>query len=408
MAYGASNGNSLEYWRLQRLPYLRNVRASGKDYDDGFLYRPRQLLVAEEHHKAVRKVLGDEWDATPLDVPGVRRYVSRSEIDIPQLVANLRANEELREELGSVPLASPTHVLTGEPGYQGCPGDWPTPLAKPDDDRFKGELDEDSPLVAVLDTGYTKCCHPTLDERFGRAGPPVAKEMLDGSPNDYWRDFAAGHATLILGVVAEKASHAMLRLERVLDSEGYTDEYQVATAIVGHADADVISLSLGGFSFGDDRPIALERAVQLVRENEKTVILAAAGNAGVKDRQFWPAHLDAHRELDDKVVFAVGATSADDSGRVADYSNEPADFFTSGVAEGAFVWFDEKQTHGNPVNGRAPHRFTGGTRWEGTSFATPIVAARIATSIGRGGDARAAAQQLWDDSAQQLDGGKVV
>ncbi|SRR6266511_4274195 len=404
MARGNPERKSLEDWRLRWLP-RRNVDTYGGP-TNGFLYRPRQLLVAEDADEAIREIpLARDWpQPRRVENTPVLQYTFEDPIEIPHLVRLIRHEGE---SFGRPLRAGPNLVFTGEQAYQGCPGGWPRPAPRPDSD-FEADDRSRRPVVAVFDTGYTDGIHDSLDRRIGGPESPPRQEDVDTRPTDGWRDFEAGHATFILGIIAGEARCADLRMVSVLDSEGYVDEVELLTAIkqlTENADIDILNLSLGGFSFADARPVALEHALGAL--GDRTLVLAAAGNASEKGgRPFWPAHLQKGPDVDQKVIFSVGATT--EGGEIAGYSNEPADFYTSGWAESAFIEIDETSKHGSDVDGRRPQTFEGFASWEGTSFATPKVAAMIAELMCEEGlDARAAARELFA-RGESLGEGRLV
>lgn len=290
-----------------------------------------------------------------------------------------------------IPRIGANLVFTGEPEYQGFPSCWPTPEVPPFPDYSS---QGDGPIVAVLDTRYTVGNHEAngLDSRFLDSGPANISERLDVKDSG-WRDFEAGHSTFICGIIAERARRARIRLVPTLNSLGRVSEKELAQNIQDlPRDVDIVNLSLGGFSPGDVAPIALTTAIASLPA--ETAVVAAAGNAGPTDRPFWPARLDQAQPCGQKVVFAVGALAEDGSTKTADYSTDPADLYAPGRATSAFVWFDETVKHSAAVLGRTPYAFDGYASWAGTSFATAVVAARIAEEMADGRSALAVARDL--------------
>src|SRR5690606_22077516 len=184
---------------------------------------------------------------------------------------------------------------------------------------------------------------------------------------DYDLDAQAGHGTFVAGVVLRHAPAARLLARRVIGGDGVGDELDVIRALEWLAQrrrADVVNVSLGCHTF-DDRPSPLlTRAISALGRG--TVVVACAGNAG-GDRPFWPAAMDA--------VVGVGAL---DGGERASFSNHGP--WVDACAEGVdvtstFVSFDGTRP---AVDGIEPDAFEGYAVWSGTSFATPVVAGRIA------------------------------
>jgi subtilisin family serine protease len=292
-----------------------------------------------------------------------------------------------------VPRVGPNHVLAGEPIYQGGPAG--TALASPAGIEFKAGAG-DRTRVAVLDTGVSKGIHKWLDARCGST--PADAEELNVQPPDGWIDDEAGHGTFIAGVVLQRAPSARIDIAKVLDSEGYGDELGVARAIVRSAKADVVNLSLGGYSHGDAPPLSLVQALRHVKPD--SVVVAAAGNNS-SDRLMWPAAM--------KRVIAVGALDKTGKQR-APFSNYGwwVDCCAPAVdVLSSFVAFAET---GPPAAGRTPQSFEGWATWSGTSFAAPKVAGEIvALKTSKNlPTARAAADQLLSGTKWLPDLGVVL
>jgi Subtilase family len=337
----------------------------------------------------------DLEDPTPIELPAgtILRY-SSPKIDVDDVLRQVDDADD-RDEL--LPLIRPNLVFTGEQAYQGFPACWPTPDRPPFPD-YSG--DSDGPIVAVLDTGYTPGIHETdgLDSRFGDWGPPTTAERLDVNASG-WRDFEAGHSTFICGIIAERARRARLRVVPTLDSRGHVYESELALNIAFlDPDVDIVNLSLGGFSPYGVPPILLKAAIASLPA--ETAVVAAAGNGGPREAKFWPARLDHERPSEQKVVFAVGALVADGTTTTADYSTDPADLYATGRTTGAFITFDETTKHTTPVLGRTPYAFDGYASWAGTSFATAVIAARIAEEMADGRSALAVARDLCRDAVK--------
>ncbi len=345
------------------------------------LRRPRELLVLREDLPRIENVLRGRGAEERDPAAGLEERLVRFEL--PQDRGFAGALQELRRAGGAASPAriAPNHVLCGLPYVHGGPASFPF-AADPIELEQRGGLGE-GVTVAVIDTGYTTNLHTWLDPHTN--GGPDTLEDTDAKPANGWIDDQAGHGTFIAGVVASRAPSATIQVTKVLDSEGYGSELDVARAIVQHADADVINLSLGCYSHDDEPPLAIAEA--LSRVSPKTVVVAAAGNAS-SSRPLWPA---AHKR-----VLAVGATDA--SGRPAEFSNYGwwVDAATHGVdVVSTYLEFDESG-HKVPIAGRDPQTFKRWARWSGTSFAAPKLAGEIAAELTRGGhgSAREAAAAL--------------
>jgi subtilisin family serine protease len=344
------------------------------------LHAPNELLVARDDLPSLARTL-EELGANELDTtPGLEERLLRFEVpageDVQAAVARLRGVGSA-DALARV---APHHVLCGLPFVQGGPAGFP--LAADEIVDFSDGAG-DGARVAVIDTGYTPKLHPWLDDRTRAA--PGTLEATDVQPQNGWLDDESGHGTFIAGVVLQRAPNATIEIAKVLDTEGYGSELDVARAILDHADADVINLSLGCYSYDDQPPLAIAEALRHV--SPTTVVVAAAGNDSTH-RPLWPA---AHKR-----VLAVAAV--DDRLQRASFSN--FGWWVDAAARGVgvlstFLEFDEAG-HTRPIPGRQPQSFRRWARWSGTSFAAPKVAGEVAATMTRLGSksAREAAAAL--------------
>ncbi|PZG22258.1 S8 family peptidase [Nonomuraea aridisoli] len=270
--------------------------------------------------------------------------------------------------------ASPNHVLRGQPLFFGGPASRPFP-AEPV--PFKRRRSASGVVIGLLDTGVAK--HPwwSGSEWYARLAPEQA-DATEGSQ--------AGHGTFIAGLLARAAPGAELRVERVLDGDGLTDEATVVRALhrMRQRPPHVLNLSFGCHSF-DDRPPPL--LTDAIRALDDTVTVACAGNTG-SDQPFWPAALP----------YVVGVAAVDATlGRRAPYSAHgtwvdacaPGDWLTSSYLDTA--------------------DFGGYATWSGTSFATALVTAAIADGAAEA-PAREVAERLLEarDAEQIADLGVLV
>ena len=331
------------------------------------LHAPNELLVARDDLPSLARTL-EELGATELDTtPGLEERLLRFEVpageDVQGAVTRLRG----RGTADALARVAPHHVLCGLPFVQGGPAGFA--LAADEVVDFS-DGEGDGARVAVIDTGYTPKLHPWLDDRT-RAAPDTL-EATDVHPQNGWLDDESGHGTFIAGVVLQRAPSATIEIAKVLDTEGYGSELDVARAILDYADADIINLSLGCYSHDDQPPLAIAEALRHV--SPTTVVVAAAGNDSTH-RPLWPA---AHKR-----VLAVAAV--DDDLERASFSN--FGWWVDAGARGVqvlstFLEFDEAG-HTRPIRGRKPQSFQRWARWSGTSFAAPKVAGEIAATMSR-------------------------
>jgi subtilisin family serine protease len=353
-----------------------------EDDGRGYLYIKDELLVVapdlprlkralESHNIEVGHEGGDDLGVLRLQLefrPGASR------LEVPEILAQIRAGVAAEEPQIRV---GPNHVLAGEPEYEGGPFG----PARPAKQKLGlGAGAGKGVRVAVLDTGYTRRVHPALDSRVTSTGTPE----LDAEPHDGRIDFEAGHGMFVAGLVLRRAPRARVEVVEVLGPAGYGNEHAIAHAILTHAGADVINLSLGGYADRDHPPWALDAALRKVRP--ETAIVAAAGN-NRSSRPMWPAAF--------KRVIAVGAVDRD--GDRASFSN--FGWWVDACANavdllGPFPRFTH-ETH----QGAVEPFFEGWAIWSGTSFAAPKVSGEIAArlSTGRYATARDAAFSLVND-----------
>lgn len=314
--------------------------------------RPQQILIEESAADAVER-----WGWTLSVEDGFRLVRLASGVDPCELAAELRAAGHR---------ASPNHVLVGQPLYWGGPSSRPFPapfLTPPPDEPASGVT------VAVLDTGITE--HPWWRESAWYAErPPGADESPAGAAPPVGQ---AGHGTFVAGLVLRRAPGVRLRIGRVLDTRGVTDEATLLRALARlRVDPpDVLNLSLGGHTV-DDQPSPLLAAA--VAALPRTVVVACAGNTA-SDRPMWPAALPG--------VIAVAALDA---------AGERAAPFT------AFGPWVDACARGEWLASSyfAVGEFAGYARWSGTSFATALVSGAIADATRETGDSRVAAARVLD------------
>ncbi|GAA2155645.1 subtilase family protein [Humibacillus xanthopallidus] len=305
-------------------------------------------------------------------------------------------------------------------------GRMPVSLALPDPALRARKVDR-SPVVAVLDTPIAD--HPWFRDdspgvvrlRFedGRLVPEPPKPALTGQPADPPPPvepvgLLQGHATFIAGLIRQGCPEATILSIPVMDDDGVVDEshlLDVLEALLARhlaaqkrggtkADVvDILSLSMGYYAEDttyNSGPVAdmLDRFAAA-----GVTVIAGAGNDGT-DAPFVPASLAAALPDPPKPqvppVSSVGASNPDRS-TVALFSN-PLTVITA-VRPGVSLVSTLPLTDGmgqpsssvpTPTGVRCtvdPDDYTGGFGvWSGTSFATPVFAAEVATAIiARGG-----------------------
>jgi hypothetical protein len=224
--------------------------------------------------------------------------------------------------------------------------------------------------VAVVDTGIT--AQLRTDGWLQDTAVPRSHnidQLNDLGPP--FLNFAAGHGTLVAGIIQQVDPGATIAMQRGLDGDGLGDEATVAAAMVRavRAGARIVNLSLGTRTVDDQRPPAMEAALEIIRQEtgDETVIVAAAGNDGTT-HAFWPA---AFRR-----VVSVGGLTAD--GRASNWSTRGFWLACSAIAEGVMSpyvegeesWLLDPEPDAYPENSWAIA--------SGTSYAAPQIAGAVA------------------------------
>lgn len=375
--------------REARLLRRGDLRGHSCRPTEDYWYRPGHLLVhrddVEDGRRALEELgaeevgLGEDLRHLPEFDPPVRRFRLPDDVLVPAAV------ERVRRTPGRRVRVTPVHVFGALPNHAFFPGSIPVAT----DERLDlPEPVEDAPVrVAVLDTGLVVERHRDHNphvEAHERMALDVGRddEPLDDEPTDGMLDDADAHGGFIADLIRHHAPEAKVVAARVLRG-GLGDELQIADGlarVVLEVEPHVVNLSLGGYTDGDVKPYVLGNLIRKIGRSGP-VLVAAAGNDG-RYRPTWPA---AFAE-----VIGVGAVY-DPGARRMSTPPQPARFSNRGrwvdcCAVGVdvlstYVEFDERAPRaGEPLTDPAPtpQQFTGWARWSGTSFAAPLVAARIA------------------------------
>jgi hypothetical protein len=262
----------------------------------------------------------------------------------------------------------------------------------------------DAVRVAVIDTGIDA----TRRSDGWLAGVPRDGNIdpLDAYPPFGFLDFGAGHGTFAAGVLQQVSPATDLRVYRALDSDGVGSEVEVAGAMVRAVEdgAQILNLSLGTQTFDDQRPIAIEVALEIIAELEEhngreVLVVAAAGNFA-DSHPCWPAAFPFP-------VVAVAGLRADLT--PSDWSSRGPWVDCSTIAEGILSPYVQGQESWE-IDPR-PDSFPrdAWAVWTGTSFAAPQVAGAVARLCQEDGLApRAALDELLRRGRPIKDFGNAV
>jgi serine protease len=327
---------------------------------------------------------------------GVRAALRRlrRQRDVAWAVPNYRA----RASGGLVP---------NDPGDGTAPGDWQQLQW-----NFSGAFGVNAPqawtnvaadgapggkgvIVAVLDTGVAYATHGRFlrSPDFSRFGFVRGYDFI---AHNHYPDDRNGHGTFVAGTIAEATNNgygltglafaARIMPVRVLDTQGEGEASTIAEGVryaVRHG-ARVINLSLEFSSnvTASDIPGLIE-ALRFARRRG-VLVVAAAGNE---------AHTAVAYPARAPDVVAVGATT--EHGCLADYSNDGSGLALVAPGGGA-----DANLPGDPnchpelpagrdvfqvtFTGASPRRFGMPSGYEGTSMASPHVAATAALIIASG------------------------
>lgn len=427
---------------------LRLVREAGLDVEvgppgvepgsgrtPGYVYERGCLLVRDRIVADVSSVVpGAEVIGSPL--PGVTKV--RVADPVPEVMA--RVDARMGPRAAEV---APNHLMFIT-GVNLCPGDEPAAVpadTAPVPPPAAGAAGE-GVSVLVVDTGVIRdvedpgylARHPWLTGVTAADGGYDRPLSPTGRITHY-----TGHGTFVAGVLRCVAPGATVLVSNALENVGAILEDRLGAVLLDALphDApwpDVISLSAGAKTWDGRPPVGLAPFIERLASGSGTVLVAAAGNHG-ESVPFWPAAYagPAPGSAPGPVpgVVSVGALRdpARGVGRAC-FSNfgdwvtvyAPGERLVNAYLDGVYEYLHSSYAtcrHASPalypectcvaparsgsLSGAVPpdqDKFEGMAAWSGTSFATPIVAGRIAAltaEIWRETgvrDARAAAERL--------------
>lgn len=316
-------------------------------------YRPREVIVDDAGRAAVEQ-LAEVTHAREDAELGLALLVVDADRDAVSLARAARSFDPTS-------LVAPNYILRPlehKGGY--FPDSVPVPAPEPTRPSAPG-----APVtVGVVDTGV-RCDHPWWD-----GSVTGDDEEAPATP----AEIELGHGTFVVGVLKQVAPQAAVRVKGLGAVARLTD-WTVAQALrelAGDQAIHVLNVSLGTCAPPDMPPPAMAAAVAEIQaaRGDDVVIVAAAGNDASAEAPY-PAALPG--------VVAVAATA---DGSPASYSNYGA--WVDVCAEGRWV---SAYFHGDvPAFASTPSAgpYCGFALWEGSSFAAPVVAAKIAEQLAAG------------------------
>lgn len=377
--------------RLDRQVKIYDETSCDGSRNRGFLCRPNQLIVHTDDLARVLaklRTMGYSPDTRTtvhvlalVDVGAAPPLI----VDIKQIVEALREPTQWWPDLP--PRVQPNHITFGQGKIMGNPDGAPLDATGMSIPTYTGQgrpTGEGGTIkVGIFDTGIAADAATTHRDWLGTGyNPTIARNTGNEDPlNEKGKatlGAAGGHGTFVAGVLRQAATDVQFVPKAVLNPDGYGDEFSIALALKpflspgngvppAEEKLDIINLSLGYTSQGDVKPL-----LELVFPPD-TLVVASAGNSGGPGL-VWPASYSD--------VISVAA--------VTDHERQlvRTQYSSFGETVNACAYGERVSTYvrgsmqfpplpdGTIVN---PRNFsTGWAKWQGTSFAAPHVAGRLA------------------------------
>jgi len=377
------------------------------------LYETGVVLIHEEDMPNIAPELGARRAGTT-NSTGYVRFLTD---DVPGTVARGR---DLTRGVWHNHIVSICRVTS-------CPADEPYPVFPGDPLPRNNYGDAGRGVrVRVLDTG--------LVDLADREVAPWLAEGVYGVPDrplgEHGRiSLYAGHGTFIAGVLKCVAPAVTVIVTDEMSWAGQVTELDLGIAlekVLDEADPpDIICIAAGTESATGEPLAALRSFMKKLRAQDRTLLVAAAGNNG-GPQAFYPAAEAGRCSADapPKVV-AVGALRRDARGRAC-FSNDgewvsvyaPGERLVNAFLDRGHYHYRHdstdtcayrKEFYPHCTCVEPVHRygevvaFDGQARWSGTSFATPIVAGLVAAQMSEQGTTAPQAARAVLDAAEWIE-----
>jgi hypothetical protein len=360
-----------------------------------YMYAEGQLIVREEHLDRVQQMLPQPCTAERITQGSMLVRLGEVPSGDQPSVCDLLPGIDAAFGEG---VATPNHVLTAAgPVIHPCPATEPEEVY--DDTEPNPSVDVDNGgagvLIYVADTGLLDGAADSHQWLKGVQGDPdpLPSPLPDGTqPIPPY----AGHGTFVAGVARCLAPQADVYVGNIFNTAGSaleSDFVQRLDVALGQG-VDVFNLSVVSPT-RNGIPLQAFRAwlETVVPQYKGVVCVVAAGNSDSRLPE-WPAAFPG--------TVSVGALAADWHSR-ADFSNyggwvdvyAPGRDLVNAYATGTY-------TCKVPPYAGQERKFYGMAKWNGTSFATPVVAGLIAARMSRTGEnGRQAADALLAQARAQ-------
>jgi len=355
------------------------------DPDKGFVYASQRVVISGEQEGALRREYPELFTKQRERIGAVTILTT-----VDKSVDALTVVEQITEKYGK-DAASVDHVFwTNQNGHIICrEGDDPEPADRPDGPH-RDDLDRGRGVrIAVVDNGIASEAltdswldEITVDQADTDALRTYTSKSTDPTVDPNSLDLEAGHGTFVTGVIRQVAPGAEIIMIRALDSDGVGLESQLAAGIdrAIASGAQIINLSVGGYTNGDAPPMVIVDALSRVPDD--VAVIAAAGNEGTR-RPLYPAAIAG--VLGVAALDLEGANKNDfATAKMAAYSNRPpaGEQFVATAGHWTSVFVSGVE---NPLRDNPPDRFDGYAAGSGTSFSAAAMSGMVAVGVSRSG-----------------------